>query len=88
MMAKLRKLFSDINASYWFFPAVFAIGALLLATVTIELDRAGHTGWIEDVNWLDPARPQGASNMLNVIAGSMISVAATLFSITIAAVAF
>jgi len=88
MMAKLRKLFSDINASYWFFPALFAIGALLLATLTIELDRAGHTGWIEDVNWLDPARPQGASNMLNVIAGSMISVAATLFSITIAAVAF
>ncbi|MEL7729133.1 DUF2254 domain-containing protein [Citromicrobium bathyomarinum] len=88
MMADLRKLLSDINASYWFFPALFAVGALLLATLTIQLDRAGQTDWINDIHWLQPARPQGASNMLSVIAGSMIGVASTLFSITIAAVAF
>lgn len=88
MMADLRKLLSDINASYWFFPALFAVCALLLATLTIQLDRAGQTEWINDINWLQPARPQGASNMLSVIAGSMIGVASTLFSITIAAVAF
>jgi uncharacterized membrane protein len=35
-----------------------------------------------------PARPDGASNMLTVIAGSMIGVASTVFSITIAAVAY
>ncbi|GAB5348215.1 DUF2254 domain-containing protein [Alteriqipengyuania sp. 357] len=88
MMADIRKLLSDINASYWFFPALFAVGALLLATLTIELDRAGHTTWINDVDWLQPARPDGASNMLSVIAGSMIGVASTVFSITIAAVAY
>ena len=88
MMADLRKLLSDINASYWFFPALFAVCALLLATLTIQLDRAGQTEWINDINWLQPARPQGASNMLSVIAGSMIGVASTVFSITIAAVAF
>ena len=57
-------------------------------SLTIQLDRAGHTEWINDISWLQPARPQGASNMLSVIAGSMIGVASTLFSITIAAVAF
>tara|TARA_B100000678_G_scaffold33138_1_gene24439 strand:+ start:1358 stop:2680 length:1323 start_codon:yes stop_codon:yes gene_type:complete len=88
MVADLRKFWSDVNASYWFFPALFAILALVLATVTIQLDRAGHTEWINDISWLQPARPQGASNMLSVIAGSMIGVASTLFSITIAAVAF
>lgn len=88
MMADLRKFWSDVNASYWFFPAVFAIGALFLATLTIQLDRAGYSEWINDVHWLQPARPDGASNMLTVIAGSMIGVASTLFSITIAAVAF
>ena len=88
MMAKFRKLLSDINASYWFFPALFAICALLLATLTIELDRAGHTTWINETDWLQPARPDGASNMLSVIAGSMIGVASTVFSITIAAVAY
>ena len=88
MMAKLRKLWSDVNASYWFFPALFAVAALLLATLTIQLDRAGYAAWINEVKWLQPARPDGASNMLTVIAGSMIGVASTLFSITIAAVAF
>ena len=88
MMAKLRKYWSDINASYWFFPALFAILALLLATRTIEMDRRGLTDWVGNLNWLEPARPEGASNMLSVIAGSMIGVASTVFSITIAAVAY
>ncbi len=88
MVARLRKLWSDINASYWFFPGLFAIGALLLAILTVELDRRGQTGWIDQLNWLPPARPEGASNMLTVIAGSMIGVASTVFSITIAAVAY
>ncbi len=35
-----------------------------------------------------PARPKGAADMLTVMAGSMIGVAATVFSITIAAVAY
>jgi uncharacterized membrane protein len=88
MIARLRKLWSDINASYWFFPGLFAIVALLLAMVTVELDRRGMTEWVDQLNWLPPARPQGASNMLTVIASSMIGVASTVFSITIAAVAY
>ena len=88
MIARLRKLWSDINASYWFFPGLFAIVALLLAMVTVELDRRGMTEWVGQLNWLPPARPQGASNMLTVIASSMIGVASTVFSITIAAVAY
>ena len=88
MIARLRKMWSDINASYWFFPGLFAIAALLLAMLTVDLDRRGLTGWISHLNWLPPARPQGASNMLTVIASSMIGVASTVFSITIAAVAY
>ncbi|MAK99814.1 MAG: hypothetical protein CL803_03920 [Citromicrobium sp.] len=88
MIARLRKLWSDINASYWFFPGLFAFATLLLAILTVELDRRGLTGWIDQLNWLPPARPEGASNMLTVIAGSMIGVASTVFSITIAAVAY
>lgn len=88
MIARLQKLWSDINASYWFFPGLFAISTLLLATLTVELDRRGLTEWVDHLNWLPPARPQGASNMLTVIASSMIGVASTVFSITIAAVAY
>jgi len=54
----------------------------------IWLDRNGFADFLNDVDWLIPARPTGANNMLTVIAGSMIGVASTVFSITIAAVAY
>jgi len=44
-MTQLRALWQNINASYWFLPALFAGAAVLLAVVTISLDRrAGPTG--------------------------------------------
>ena len=88
MTAKLSRVWQTVNASYWFYPALFSIGALLLALFTIALDRGGYTGWLDDIDWLQPARSSGASNMLTVIAGSTIGVASTVFSITIAAVAY
>ena len=88
MTAHLRKFWLSVNASYWFLPALFSIAALLLASLTIWLDRSGWAGFLSDVTWLQPARPDGASNMLTVISGTMIGVASTVFSITIAAVAY
>ena len=88
MIARLRKIWRDINASYWFLPALFALGAVGLALITLWLDRSGWSDFLSDVSWLQPARPDGASNILTVIAGSMIGVASTVFSITIAAVAY
>ena len=87
-MTRLRVIWQSINASYWFLPAIFSIGALVLALVTTWLDRSGWAEFLDDIVWLQPARPEGASNMLTVIAGSMIGVASTVFSITIAAVAY
>ena len=88
MIAKLRKVWRDINASYWFLPALFSILALASALLTIWLDRSGWSNFLSDISWLQPARPDGASNILSVIAGTMIGVASTVFSITIAAVAY
>ncbi|QWC56464.1 DUF2254 domain-containing protein [Erythrobacter sp. 3-20A1M] len=88
MTGRLQKLWNDVNASYWFYPAQFSILAVLLAIGTIWLDRNGYAESLNAIAWLQPARPDGASNMLTVIAGSMIGVASTVFSITIAAVAY
>ncbi len=88
MTAYLKKIWLDVNASYWFLPALFSIAALLLATLTLWMDRNGYAASVTDVSWLEPARPDGASNMLSVIAAAMIGVASTVFSITIAAVAY
>ena len=83
-----RWLWAKLNANYWFYPALFSVGAALMAVLLVWLDRNGFAEFLNDVEWIIPARPQGASNMLTVIAGSMIGVASTVFSITIAAVAY
>lgn len=88
MIARLRSLWLNINASYWFFPALFSLIAFTLSFVTVHLDRNGAAEWLGEFSWLQPARPEGARTVLTVIAGSMIGTAATVFSITIAAVAY
>ena len=88
MWGRVRAAWQAVNASYWFYPALFALTAVLLASLTIHLDRIGWSEQLGTVEWIQPARPSGASNMLTVIAGSMIGVASTVFSITIAAVAY
>ena len=86
MVARLRALWQGTRASYWFYPALFTLGAALLAILTVWFDRHGAAEWLTSHEWVDQARPEGARNVLNVIAGSMIGVASTVFSITIAAV--
>ncbi len=88
MLTRIKHIWQTVNASYWFYPALFTIAAVLCAFATIWLDRNGYAEFLNDVAWIQQARPQGASNMLTVIAGSMIGVASTVFSITIAAVAY
>ena len=88
MTAEIRFYWARLNANYWFYPALFVVAAAALAFSMIYLDRIGASSWINDVEWLVAARPKGAADMLTVMAGSMIGVAATVFSITIAAVAY
>ncbi len=88
MIARLHSIWLSIKASYWFYPALFALIGFLLGMGLVYLDRIGATGWLQYVRGYHPASPEGASNMLTVISGSMIGVASTVFSITIAAVAY
>ncbi|GAA0284077.1 DUF2254 domain-containing protein [Alteraurantiacibacter aestuarii] len=88
MTAQIRWFWARLNANYWFYPALFSIIGAALALALIYLDRNGFAAWVNDLSWITPARPDGASNMLTVIAGSMIAVASTVFSITIVAVSY
>ena len=87
-MTELRWVWSRLNANYWFYPAIFALVATALAFALVWIDRTGLSQQLNDIGWIMPARPSGASDTLTVIAGSMIGVASTVFSITIAAVAY
>jgi uncharacterized membrane protein len=80
---KISKLWDQLHSSYWFIPAVMAVGATVLAFTILTLDR---TDKVEvDYWWVYTGGSDGARSLLGSVAGSMISVAATAFSITIVA---
>ncbi|WP_054132104.1 DUF2254 domain-containing protein [Novosphingobium sp. AAP1] len=89
MKARLLRLSNTLRESYWFVPTIMALAALLLALTTVMIDsHAGSTTWTTGLPGLDTARPDGARSLLSAIGGSMIGVAGTTFSVTIAAVVY
>ncbi len=89
MKARLLRLSDTLRESYWFVPTIMALAALLLALTTVTIDsHAGSTAWTTGLPGLDAARPDGARSLLSAIGGSMIGVAGTTFSVTIAAVVY
>ena len=65
MKAEILWAWRRLNANYWFYPALFALTALVLGFVCLWVDRSGNAEWLNDFAWdyvwLDPARPEGAS---------------------------
>lgn len=82
-MGRIRFLAVRVRDSFWFVPAVAIAAAIVVAEVVVALDRSlGFEGvFILDVG------PEGARGLLAAIATSMLAVAATMFSITIAVLA-
>ncbi len=83
MRTRLRNFWDSVNASFWFIPAIMAVTAGALSFALVALDQAlgskltflyGYT-----------RGPEGARSLLSTVAGSVITVAGVIFSITIAA---
>jgi uncharacterized membrane protein len=82
---KLSKLWDSLHSSYWFVPTIMAVSAIALAVTMLSLDRSGASNAIAKLGWIYTGGPEGARSLLSAVAGSMVSVAATAFSITIVA---
>ncbi len=85
-MSRLKQLWNDLRSGLWFVPTLVVLGACLLAVSLIEAEtyfdlRRTYTDWPR----LFGAGADGARGMLSAIAGSMITVAGVIFSITIVA---
>ncbi len=79
---KLNKLWDSLHSSYWFIPTLMAASSIILAEAMLTLDRTGNTpNWW----WIYTGGTDGARSLLSSVAGSMVSVVATAFSITIVA---
>ncbi len=81
----LPKLWETIRYSYWLIPTLMALGALGLALGLLELDRVEADGLVSRLSWVYAGGSDGAREVLSVIAGSMITVAGVVFSITMVA---
>lgn len=88
MKTHFLRLSNHLRESYWFIPTIMAIGAVLLAGGMIALETYQGSAWMDDFSWLHASRPSGARQLLSAIGGSMITVAGTVFSVTIAAVVY
>lgn len=82
----LLKVLQDLRASYWFVPATMAFLALVAATVCIQLDMHGATGWLPDQIIITD--PSAARSVLGVIASASVGSAGVMFSMTMVAVSF
>jgi uncharacterized membrane protein len=82
---KLSKIWDSLHSSYWFVPTIMAVAAIALAFGMLTLDRQGYYGPFEQWGWIYTGGPDGARGLLSAVAGSIVSVTATAFSITIVA---
>lgn len=83
--ARLQRLWHRATSSFWFVPGLLVTAAVGLALLLIEAQ-----GWLPPntlTAWpgLFGAGPEGSRGLLTAVAGSMITVAGVVFSITLVA---
>jgi len=84
-MKKLLFWWSKLKSTFWFVPVLIIAFGIALALWLVYLDSTSAVnpqgGW----KYLFPSSPDAAKGILSIIAGAMIGVAGTVFSITLVA---
>lgn len=79
------KYWSRLRSGFWFIPATMAGGAVVLAFLSVEVDGP-LTSWLTGhLRWTFTGGAEGASAVLSIVAGSMITIAGVVFSMTLVA---
>lgn len=82
-MKKLKYLWEELNTSFWFVPILMLLISIGSAIVFIFLDSQIAFAPEGVLKYLLPASVDSARSILSIIAGAMIGVAGTVFSITL-----
>lgn len=85
MRAQIFKYWDRIRASFWFVPAIMALGAVALALVSITLDETVKDWSALGLKWIFSGDAEGAATILGTLAGSMITITGVVFSMTLVA---
>ncbi|MBW3591787.1 MAG: DUF2254 domain-containing protein [Actinobacteria bacterium] len=84
MKARLLKYWDGIRSSFWFLPAVMAAASVAIALATVTLDAT--LDWSQSGSIGSYAGgADGARAVLTTVAGSMITIAGVVFSLTLVA---
>lgn len=85
---KLLLLVERLRSSYWFVPTIILLLGAVSAIALVELDRQKQSELAKFLPWVFSGGAEGARSILLAVAGSIITVTATTFSITIAVLSF
>lgn len=85
MKGQFFKSWDRVRSSFWFLPMVMAGVAVALALVSVTVDETVAEWLALNLGWTFTWGAEGASAVLGIIAGSMITIAGTVFSITLVA---
>jgi uncharacterized membrane protein len=81
--ARLLQLWEKVSTGFWIVPVLMILGSIALAFLTLELDDRKVLEDLGRHELIYRGGPEGARAMLQTIAGSMITIAGVVFSITI-----
>ncbi|WP_187471038.1 DUF2254 domain-containing protein [Luteimonas viscosa] len=85
--ATLSKLAISLRSSFWFLPACIVLASIVLALGLVALDHRLGSAPGEYWPWMFAVGADGARELMATVAGSMVTVAGVVFSITIVALA-
>jgi uncharacterized membrane protein len=83
MKAQLHYLRDRLRRSFWLLPSLMALVALIAAPLTLSLDGSDVGDWLAEQVSLPHMNTDGARLILSTIAGSMMTVASLVFSMTL-----
>jgi len=81
----LRSYWEFLRASYWFLPSIMTLASMIVALAVVRLDEAIGNRQLSELGWIYTGGANGARQLLATVAGSMITVAGTVFSVTVVA---
>ena len=82
----LFQIMLNIRYSYWFIPSAMSLCAVMLAAGLVATDIYLMPDIPPSLEWLFNSNPDGARALLSTVAGSTITVAGVVFSMTILSV--
>ena len=85
MNTRFQALIEELRGGFWFLPASMCVAAALLAFGFVELDLLFGSAHLLRMGWFFIDSPDGARAARSTIASSTITVAGTVFSLTMVA---